>query len=181
MRIQDVRPAAASSTFALLLAACLASPAASANTGLISFNGEITDATCDVRGGATGSPSFFVDLPTISANQLGPNEIAGQTQFRMTLENCSAVANGVKAYFQSGGTVDAASGTLVTNLPGVHLALFDHDGTRIAVGQESQRTNGAVYQVGDTMYYHVAYENLGATNASPGLVASSVVYSLHYP
>src|SRR5262245_28776410 len=105
MRSQ-VRPAAVSRTFALLLATCLAAPAASANTGTVAFNGEITDATCDVRGGAVGSPSFVVDLPTISANQLGPNDIAGHTQFRMTLENCNAVANGIKAFFQSGPTVD---------------------------------------------------------------------------
>ena len=165
----------------LFIAACIASPSASADTGMITFNGQLTDSTCEVRGGTSGSQSFNVQLPTISAASLAPGETLGHTFFRMALENCAAVANGVKAYFESGNAVDPFLGTLPTNLPNVHLALFDADSTPIDIGSASQRTDNTLYQPGDAMHYQVAYRNVGAIAATPGLVAASVTYSLHYP
>jgi major type 1 subunit fimbrin (pilin) len=163
------------------IAAALASPVVQANTGLITFNGQVTDSTCDVRGGTSGAPSFAVALPIVSAHQLQPGDTVGRTQFRMSLENCTAVANGVRAYFEDGPDVDKATGTLRTGIPDLHLALFDADGTQIGVGAESQRDLGPLYQAGDTMDYQVAYQNFGVDIPAPGLVAASVVYSLHYP
>lgn len=174
MRIRSFVPS-------LLVAACLFAPAASADTGTITFNGQLTDSTCEVRGGTAGSPSFSVQLPTISASSLDPGAILGHTFFRMELHNCAAVANGVKAYFESGAAVDPVLGTLPTNLQDVHLALFDADATPILIGSESQRTDNTLYQPGDAMHYQVAYRNVGALPAVPGFVAASVTYSLHYP
>ena len=165
----------------LFAAACVAAPSAQADTGTITFNGQLTDSTCEVRGGTTGSPSFSVQLPTISAASLEPGETLGHTFFRMELQNCAAVANGVKAYFESSSTVDPVLGTLPTNLTDVHLALFDADSTPIAIGAESQRADNTVYQPGDAMHYQVAYRNVGAAAVMPGLLATSVTYSLHYP
>ena len=165
----------------LFAAACLAAPQASADNGTITFNGQLTDSTCEVRGGTTGSPSFSVQLPTISAASLAPGETLGHTFFRMELQNCAAVANGVKAYFESGSTVDPNLGTLPTNLTGVHLALFDADSTPIDIGSEAQRADNTLYQQGDAMHYQVAYRNVGALPAMPGLLAANVTYSLHYP
>ena len=166
---------------ALLVAGCLASPTAAATSGTISFDGQITDATCDVSGGTTGTPSFAVRLPVISTNQLGPGDVAGRTNFRMALSNCQVVANGVRVFFEGGPTVDPASGTLTTSLPDVNLALFNGDGTQIAVGSETQRDDNTLYQTFDTMDYQVAYQNVGAAGAMAGVVTTSVVYSLHYP
>jgi major type 1 subunit fimbrin (pilin) len=145
---------------ALLVAGCLASPSAAATTG---------------------TSSFVVRLPIVSTNQLGPGDVAGRTNFRMALSNCTSVANGVRVFFEGGPMVDPASGTLTTSLPDVNLALFDKDGSQIAIGNESQRTDNALYQPFDTMDYQVAYQNVGAVSASAGVVTSSVVYSLHYP
>jgi major type 1 subunit fimbrin (pilin) len=166
---------------ALLVAGCLASPSAAATTGTISFDGQITDSTCDVTGGTTGTSSFVVQLPIVSTNQLGPGDVAGRTNFRMSLANCMSVANGVRVFFEGGPTVDPATGTLTTSLPDVNLALFDKDGSQIAIGNESQRTDNALYQPFDTMDYQVAYQNVGPVSAMAGMVTSSVVYSLHYP
>ena len=119
---------------ALLVAGCLASPSAAATTGTISFDGQITDSTCDVTGGTTGTSSFVVQLPVVSTNQLGPGDVAGRTNFRMSLANCMSVANGVRVFFEGGPTVDPGTGTLTTSLPDVNLALFNKDGSQIAIG-----------------------------------------------
>jgi major type 1 subunit fimbrin (pilin) len=165
----------------LLLAGCVAAPSASADSGTINFFGQLTDATCEVRGGTSGSPSFAVQLPTISAASLDPGVTLGHTFFRMELHSCSAVANGVKAYFESGAAVDPMLGTLPTNLPDVHLALFDVDSRQILVGADSQRTDNLLWQPDEVMHYQVAYRNVGSVAAVPGLVSASVTYSLHYP
>jgi len=165
----------------LFAAACVAAPSAQANTGTINFFGQLTDSTCEVRGGTAGSPSFSVQLPTISAASLAPGETLGHTFFRMELQNCAAVANGVKADFESASTVDPVLGTLPTSLADVHLALFDADSTPIAIGSDAQRNDNTTYQPGDAMHYQVAYRNVGAAAVMPGLLAASVTYSLHYP
>jgi len=166
---------------ALLVAGCLASPSAAATSGTILFDGQITDSTCDVSGGTTGTPTFTVRLPIVSTGQLGPGDLAGRTNFRMTLADCAAATNGVRVFFEGGPTVDAASGTLTTSLPDVNLALFNGDGTQIALGSETQRDDNTLYQNFDTMDYQVAYRNVGPVSAMAGLVTTSVVYSLHYP
>lgn len=166
---------------ALLVVGCLASPTAAATTGTISFDGQITDSTCDVSGGTTGTQNFTVRLPIISTNQLGPGDMAGRTNFRMALSNCGALVNGVRAFFEGGPTVDPASGTLTTSLPDVNLALFNRDGSLIAVGSETQRDDNTLYQSFETMDYQVAYQNVGAGSAMAGVVTTNVVYSLHYP
>ncbi|KGQ20723.1 Fimbrial protein [Lysobacter dokdonensis DS-58] len=165
----------------LFVAGCLASPGAAANTGQIHFEGQITDATCEVVGGTGGTPSFTVRLPVVSNEQLGPGDMAGRTMFRMSLQNCTSVANGVRVFFEGGPNVDPASGTLRTSLTDINLALFDGDGTPIAVGSELQRTENTLYSASDTMDYQVAYANVGAFGAMPGMVTAGVVYSLHYP
>ena len=166
---------------ALLVAGCIVSPSAAATTGLITFDGQVTDSTCDVRGGTAGTASFTVQLPIVSTTQLGPGDLAGRTNFRMALENCAAVANGVRVFFEGGPSVDPATGTLLTSLPDVNFALFNRDGSQIAVGSELQRTNNTLYQTFETMDYQVAYKNVGTVSAAAGLVTASVVYSLHYP
>lgn len=166
---------------ALLVAGCLAAPTAAATSGTISFDGQVTDATCDVSGGTTGTSSFTVRLPIISTNQLGPGDVAGRTNFRMALSNCQFATNGVRVFFEGGPTVDPATGTLTTGLPDVNLALYNGDGTQIAVGSETQRDDNTLYQTFDTMDYQVAYQNVGAVGAMAGVVTTSVVYSLHYP
>lgn len=179
MFAKDPRHAALAAS--LCVAAGLAPAVVHANTGLITFNGQLTDSTCEVRGGLTGLSSFVVELPTLSASQLRRNEIAGRTLFRMELQNCSALANGVRVFFENGPQVDRFTGTLVTTIPSVHFALFNHDGSPIEIGQESQRTTNMLYQANDVMHYQVAYRNMGDLDAVAGMVAASVTYSLDYP
>ena len=165
----------------LCVAASVAPATARATTGLITFNGQLTDSTCEVRGGLTGLPTFIVELPTLSASQLRKNQVAGRTLFRMELANCSAVANGVRVFFENGDQVDRFTGTLATSIPSVHFALFNHDGSPIAIGHETQRTTNTLYQPDEVMHYQVAYRNMGEFDAVAGIVAASVTYSLDYP
>lgn len=159
------------------LVACVAF-AASANTGLIRFEGRVTNATCMVDGG-TVSPgaSFTVELPPVSAAQLGPGQTAGRTRFPMQLRDCQDVASTVRAFFEAGPNVDPSTATLrPSNNGSVHFALFDQDGSQIPVGSELQ--SGTAYAANDTMYYEVAYQRIGAAPADSFF--GTVTYSLQY-
>lgn len=159
------------------LVACTASTA-SANTGQIQFQGQVTNATCMVDGGTSGPSSFTVELPTVSAAQLGPGQTAGRTRFPMQLRDCQDVV-GVRAYFEAGPGVDPATATLRPSNNGpVHFALFDQDGSQIPVGSELQ--SGTIYAANDTMYYEVAYQRVGAAAITPGSFFGTVTYSLAY-
>ncbi|STS63043.1 putative fimbriae; major subunit [Klebsiella aerogenes] len=92
------------------------SAANAASTGTITFNGELTDTTCDVDVNGQGADAT-VTLPTVSINQLTkPGNTAGRTSFNMNLSNCVIGTVGghskVAAFFQPGDTVDLSTGRL---------------------------------------------------------------------
>ncbi|VTM93058.1 major fimbrial protein StkA [Raoultella planticola] len=59
-----------------------------ASTGTITFNGELTDSTCNVDVNGQGADATVV-LPTVSVNQLtASGETTGRTSFNMNLANC---------------------------------------------------------------------------------------------
>jgi major type 1 subunit fimbrin (pilin) len=164
------------------LAACAVASQAAANSGVITFQGEATAATCIVEGGSTNLPDFTVELPAISSDGFTQGDIAGRTRFAMRLTNCSGVVNGVRAHFEAGTTVDAASGTLLPDNGGsVHFALFDQDGAPIDVGTHHQ---GPIYAAtdatNDTMYYEVAYQRVGSAPIVAGQFSGTVAYTLQY-
>ena len=160
------------------LAACLAAPQALADTGVITFEGETTAATCTVEGGTSNLSTFTVDMPPISTSILTPGDVAGRTRFAMRLVNCADVANGVRAHFEAGPTVDATHGTLrPSNGGSVHFALFDESGARMDIGARHQ---GPSYAADSTMYYEVAYFRADAAPIVPGKFNGSVAYSLQY-
>ena len=160
------------------LAACTASTA-SATTGLIRFEGQVTNATCMVDGGTSGLSSFTVELPAVSAAQLGPGQTAGRTRFPMQLRDCQDVLGTLQAFFEAGPNVDPNTATLKpSNNGSVHFALFDQDGTQIPVGSELQ--SGTAYAPNDTMYYEVAYQRIGAAPVTAASFFGTVTYSMKY-
>lgn len=182
------------SVISLSLLAMLGLAAASsqaASTGTITFNGELTDTTCDVDVNGQGTDAT-VTLPTVSINQLtAAGNTTGRTSFNMNLSKCVIGTEGghskVAAFFQPGDTVDLSTGRL-KNVGGdatnVDLRLLDASGnySAINVGNTDQVDNMAYVDIQAdgtaVLPYAVEYYANGQTTA--GTVTSSVVYNLQY-
>ncbi|WP_336222352.1 fimbrial protein [Citrobacter amalonaticus] len=171
------------------------------STGTITFNGMVTDTTCDVSVNGQG-PTATVQLPTVSSTLLAvKGDVTGRTQFNMELTNCTLgtttgdTVSQVSAFFQDGATVDPSTGHLKQQEPAgaTNVSLQLLDGTTFApikVGDSSQITDSTYYAMTDTgdatgnvlptieMPYAVEYFADG--QATPGPVSSSVVYNLMY-
>lgn len=161
----------------------------SASTGTITFNGLITDNTCNVDVNGQGSDAI-VTLPTVSANQLvNSGNVTGRTTFDMNVSGCQIgnTFSRVAAYFQPGATVDLATGRLL-NVGGtasqVDLQLLDVTGgyNVINVGNTNQITDMAFVDVDGTGSASLPYavEYYANAQVTPGTVTSSVVYNLQY-
>lgn len=170
-----------------VLVAATVSSAALASDGKIDFNGELKAETCKVAvNGASGANGTTVTLPTISTASLATaGQVAGQTGFNIELSDCSAAIKTAAAFFESGGSVDPASGNL-KNVSGsatkVQLQLVDAtNGQTIMAGNTSQVTSTSRVDVANTsaiLPYAVQYFAQAAT--TPGTVVSSVTYSINY-
>ncbi|MBL4560995.1 MAG: type 1 fimbrial protein [Labilibaculum sp.] len=158
-------------------------------SGTIQFTGELIASTCDVSVEGAGSDATVV-LPKISTASLTTlNDVAGKTQFTMSLTQCT-VAGNVAAYFEPGTTVDIngrlknTSGT-ATN---VALQFRDVNDAVIKIGDVSQQSGHFFAQSAESgagaadgsaeLEYFVEYFAENTTTA--GTVASSVVYSIQY-
>ncbi|MBL5829854.1 fimbrial protein [Serratia fonticola] len=164
--------------------------AQAANTGTISFNGELTANTCDVSVDGKGADATVI-LPTVSIQQLASaTRTAGDTGFVMALTNCAGpTLNTASAFFQAGASVDAVTGRLLNMTTGgaEHVSLQLLDGS--SVGSAAVIKVGSQAQVADTIYqdvsggsatlpYIVRYYAEAPTSA--GIVTSNVVYSIQY-
>lgn len=170
--------------------------AAAVNT--ITFNGHITDATCDVslefKGetvGPTGTGSIVLD--EVSATSLaGVGSTAGELPFFIVAKNCilgTPAKSKIAANFKSangdnqGYLNNTATITPATN---VQFRLLDSTRNVIKVNDPNQSTTTAPTTLntdpeGETrMMYFVEYVSSLGT-ASQGNVASSVDYELMYP
>ena len=170
-----------------------AASAQAASTGTITFNGELTDTTCDVSLDGQGADATYT-LPTAPVSALdAAGKTSSRTNFVMSLSKCSVgTVNGkskVAAYFQAGSTVDAATGRLkntsTTGATLVDLQLLDgsNNYAPINVGNADQVTKTTFTDIDTTagtatLPYGVEYYANGKTTA--GVVTSSVVYNLQY-
>ncbi|HHT7392513.1 fimbrial protein [Klebsiella oxytoca] len=162
-----------------------------ASTGTITFNGELTDSTCDVDINGQGADAI-VKLPTVSVNDLAASgDTTGRTSFNLNLSNCVVGTQGghskVAAYFQPGTTVDLSTGRL-RNVSGtatnVDLELLDATGSyaTIKVGNTDQVSNTAYVdiQADGSAVLPYAVQYYANAQTTPGTVVSSVVYNLQY-
>jgi P pilus assembly protein, pilin FimA len=167
------------------------SAANAASTGTITFNGELTDTTCDVSINGQGVDAT-VTLPTVSINQLvEPGDTTGRTSFNMNLSDCVIGTEGghskVAAFFQPGDTVDLSTGRL-KNVGGdatnVDLQLLDASGSYsvINVGNTDQVNDMTYVDIEDdgTALLPYAVEYYANEQTTAGTVTSSVVYNLQY-
>ncbi|MBP6346673.1 fimbrial protein [Neisseriaceae bacterium CLB008] len=160
---------------------------AQASDGNITFNGELTASTCDVVVDGQASDATIV-LPTVSVSALdAAAKTAGQTTFSMALSNCTGTLQTASAFFESGASVEAATGRLqnMTGTAGnVSLQLIDSSSASNAVikaGDQSQINNTTYVDISGgsaNLPYAVRYYAEAPTTA--GTVVSNVVYSIQY-
>ena len=148
------------SIFAVFALAAFSAQAAS--TGTITFNGELTDTTCEVDINGQGSDATVI-LPTVG----GHSKVA--------------------AFFQPGNTVDLSTGRL-KNVGGsatnVDLRLLDASNSYapINIGNTDQ-VDGMAYvdiNTDGTALLPYAVEYFANAQTTPGTVTSSVIYNLQY-
>ena len=177
------------SIFAVFAIAAFSTQAAS--TGTITFNGELTDTTCEVDIDGQGSDATVI-LPTVGVNQLtASGDTTGRTSFNMNISNCVINTKDghskVAAFFQPGNTVDLSTGRL-KNVGGsatnVDLRLLDASNSYapINVGNTDQ-VNSMTYvdiNADGTALLPYAVEYYANAQTTPGTVTSSVVYNLQY-
>lgn len=167
-----------------LLAAGMTS--AFAADGTISFDGLVTDKTCDIVNNQ--GKNFTVTLPTVSRQTLDvAGAVAGRTPFQINLSNCSK--GKVATYFEPGITVDASSGRLINQTTdgaqNVQIQLLGDNHQPVLVKaagttgaqENSQWVDTAAGGSADLDYYAEYYATDAAT---AGKVTSSVQYTIIY-
>ena len=174
---------------AIIIAAALAQTAYAAD-GTVNFAGQLAASTCTIDVNGTTTPAIAtVTLPTVSIGKLAAaGEVTGQTGFIIGLKNCTGPAKSAAAFFESGATVDPASGNLNTATgagaaANVQLQLVDaSNGAIISAGNVSQlagNTQVTLDASGNAnLPYAVQYYATGAATA--GTVNSSVTYWINY-
>jgi len=157
---------------------------ASANVGTITINGKLTASTCTVQING-GTVDATVTLPTLPTKDLAAaGTTAGDTAFTMNLTNCEPATGSVRAYFEHGPNVDAASGRLNNNATNgasnVQVQLIDNNNTPLYIGNTSQRDNDATALENGAadLIYSARYYATGKSTA--GALSTSVTYSIDY-
>lgn len=178
------------STFALT-AIALASQSAFASDGTINFSGSITSQTCSINGAAAdGNRNISVALPKTPQSSLAVlNSVAGETPFSIALTGCTPASGTVATRFESGATVDATTGELLTSGVGgtssLHVQLLNETRGVINIGAPdvSQNSTAKTIPAGGavTLNYFARYKRASALPAlGTGVIATSVTYSLIY-
>jgi len=168
------------------------STSALAQSGLISFNGRITDSGCtpDVAG---QGPNGTVLLPWADTTDFpAVGDTMHWTSFDIKVTGCTlAPFNRVWSYF-SEGTANASTGRLdnAGSAGGVDLQLTDAGQAPIAVWGPPNIVTGdnpvliddgsGNGTLGATMNYGVRYYRFSATAPTPGSVLATVQYSLQF-
>lgn len=170
-------------------ALALASHSALASDGTISFTGELTTQTCSINGtAADGNRNFNVTLPAATQSSLTVvGATAAETAFQIALTSCTPATGSVRTRFESGPSVDAASGELLTSgagsSAGLRIQLLNHDRSVIAVGATDASQNSLPSTLASgaaTLNYIARYHRVSATPLAVGAVTSSVTYSMAY-
>lgn len=163
----------------------LAAHSAFAADGQISFTGSVSSQTCTINGNGSGGANFTVALPAVSAATLAAaGATAGRTPFNITLSDCTPETGVVHTFFESGPTVNAATGHLILEAGGatkVEIGLQNADFSNIALGQADGTQNSKPVNISSgaaALNYYAQYVSLGG--ATPGVANSSVMYTMSY-
>ncbi len=175
-------------------ALCMANVAQAATGGTITFNGKITDQTCQVKVNGL-SETETITLSAVPKSALGSSgDTAGKSAFTLDLSGCTVAtaAYGVTAFFpDNAANIDSANKILKNKAAtdpaaNVGLELLQNIGgteTAVPLGQGSGHVDYkyvtmAIGDVSKTMNYAVQYKATGVAGA--GNVQGVAVYELAY-
>ncbi|MFS7221228.1 fimbrial protein [Rahnella inusitata] len=168
-----------------LLVAGYSMTASAVSDNTISFQGEVSDQTCEVTVNSDSAP--VVLMPTAAASALTTaGSVAGKTSFDIALSGCTAAttATTINTMF-SGNLVDTANQGTLTNTgtaTNVNLQLLDTDGSAIDLSSTWTSTKGelslAETDTASSATFFVQYYATDAATA--GTVAGSVEYAVSY-
>lgn len=181
----------------LLLLAILsgAGTAAAAEDGTITFDGNISDATCVITGGdaqgETASPDFTVHLPSISTTALAADgQRAGDTPFFIKLSGANCQDGKIASVFfelAQSTQIDPVTGNLknsVATTSGgadkVQIGLLDAN--KAILNLNTANNNAITKTIANKMArfdYWAQYVATGGA-ATAGKVTTEVVYSIKY-
>ncbi|HHA2141118.1 TPA: fimbrial protein [Enterobacter bugandensis] len=144
---------------------------ADTDLGLITFDGAVTDTTCNISTSNGESQSnITITLPVVKKSEVESTTIdtgVGSKNFELLLTNCPETLKNASASFMSKNMGAIANGTIEpdANVQGsatnVALALFNNAPTissRIMVGQPDNNTQKTDLKAGSgKLFYRVAY------------------------
>ncbi|HCM9226755.1 fimbrial protein [Enterobacter bugandensis] len=144
---------------------------ADTDLGLITFDGAVTDTTCNIStSNGESQNNITITLPVVKKSEVESTTIdtgVGSKNFELLLTNCPETLKNASASFMSKNMGAIANGTIEpdANVQGsatnVALALFNNAPTvssRIMVGQPDNNTQKTELKAGSgKLFYRVAY------------------------
>ncbi|MDI2145856.1 type 1 fimbrial protein [Pseudomonas sp. ITA] len=179
-----------------MAAGFMAQAAVAADSGTLTFAGEVTDNTCDVVVNG-GTADATITLPRVSSKTLAKaGDVTGRVFVRMNLSNCGLVAGGaatatqVHAFWQASPLINAGGRLINTDTTtggakNVEIQMLNNSLLPIDMSQPDGLQKSTVAAItgaagaGTAELAH--YAQYYATGAStPGLVKSKLEYVLSY-
>ncbi|WP_194761466.1 fimbrial protein [Pantoea ananatis] len=167
----------------------MASESSAVAGGTITFNGVVSDTTCDVT--TNNGADFTVNLSPITVNDVGEDKgvvTSNSKDFTMSLKNCSAAdddAKTLKVNFSSSNLSD--DGKYLKNYStegaeGVGIALTSDGSTAIDFNSafDTGLSSADVDGEGVTLTMHANYYNYGGANVTSGKIITDATYSFSY-
>lgn len=170
-------------TSVLAIGMALAASATFASDGTITIAGEVSAVTCTIN---NGTKDFTVTLPKVPTTALPSGQTAGRTQFQIALTGCTnSTGKSARAYFEPGtGSGVSAAGRLINigTATNVSLELLDSNYAFINPNDNIDKPQSAqlvpLLSGAGTLTYYAQYYSFGTV--TPGTVAASIKYSIHY-
>ena len=170
---------------ALFASLAIATQAALAANGTITFTGAISSPTCSVN---ADEHSTAISMANHDRTSLNANATATAILFSIALSDCAAEPGRVHTYFEPGAGVDVESGSLLTRGSGrgasLHIQLLDDEMNTIQLGDGSdhaQSSKLAMLESGDSrLSYYARYQRVGTAELSRGATPANVIYTITY-
>jgi len=159
-----------------------AGTAAAADTGNISFQGDITQSACSIGGGQQGA-DMLVKMGSISTNMFkAVGDKGPQTDFKISLLGCdTTVSTAATISFRPGaGSVISSRLLSLENgsgAQGVAVGLSDENGTAIEVGGTGRQYN---LVSGTNNFNFKAYYEATAATVTAGKANAQAVFEVQY-
>ncbi|MDY0419044.1 fimbrial protein [Enterobacter sp. 170198] len=172
---------------------------ADTDLGLITFDGAVTDTTCNIStSNGESQNNITITLPVVKKSEVESTTVdtgVGSKNFELLLTNCPETLDTASASFMSKNMGAIANGTIEpdANVAGaatnVTLALYNNAPTvssRIMVGQPDNNTQKADLNAGSgKLFYRVAYVPgsnwvKGTNPVQSGKVSANAYFTMSY-